>query len=576
MSDPLRIAVVCPLPWPPSDEVTLRVAREADALARRGHRVSVMVPARDAEPSRASRGPLTPDDVLADPGTVRELVVGRAIRTTARRSVAGPIDLAVGLERALSTGAFDVVHVHEPLAPSPLLAALRHTDARTIATFHRLDPPAGVAFIGPLVERALDRLDARVATSAVVERTLNEVLPADYDVVPAGAENVRADAPTGHGVMVVARGKDRSGLRFGLTVARTLGAGEVDPLVVLGPREAAWRTRAAVPKALRPVATVLADDAPGEWMDALDTVEVVIAVGPEDLASTVVTEARGRGRAVVGPRTPEAREAVGDADDVVLAAPFNAGAWVEAVRDARGRGARQVPSARTWDDVAEELEDVYLRTLGRPARRDTGIVLVDPRVRPPAGSDLAPMAEAFTELGVDAVGVASAEGVAVAEAFQRAAPGVRVIPGREVTSQAGVVVGLFLTSDVPDGLPLDETLRAIRDQGGVTLVPHPESAAIPSGADLRAVDDLIDCRELSTGALGTPGLEAVRDARALGLAVCSSSGAADAGAVGSAGMVMGTFGDAREFLHALAEAEPVLPRRVRRARARERRRTRNT
>ena len=47
------------------------------------------------------------------------------------------------------------------------------------------------------------------------------------------------------------------------------------------------------------------------------------------------------------------------------------------------------------------------------------------------------------------------------------------IPGMEVTSAAGHVLGLGIDELVPAGLSFDETLTEIRDQGGIAVVPHP-------------------------------------------------------------------------------------------------------
>jgi predicted metal-dependent phosphoesterase TrpH len=47
------------------------------------------------------------------------------------------------------------------------------------------------------------------------------------------------------------------------------------------------------------------------------------------------------------------------------------------------------------------------------------------------------------------------------------------IPGMEISSAAGHVLALGVEELVPAGLPFDETLDRIRDQGGVAIVPHP-------------------------------------------------------------------------------------------------------
>jgi predicted metal-dependent phosphoesterase TrpH len=48
-----------------------------------------------------------------------------------------------------------------------------------------------------------------------------------------------------------------------------------------------------------------------------------------------------------------------------------------------------------------------------------------------------------------------------------------VIIGEEVRSSDGEILGLFLSEDVPKGLPASETIARIRDQGGLVGVPHP-------------------------------------------------------------------------------------------------------
>jgi predicted metal-dependent phosphoesterase TrpH len=47
------------------------------------------------------------------------------------------------------------------------------------------------------------------------------------------------------------------------------------------------------------------------------------------------------------------------------------------------------------------------------------------------------------------------------------------IPGMEVTSAAGHVLAIGVTETVPAGESFAETLDAIRDRGGVAVVPHP-------------------------------------------------------------------------------------------------------
>jgi len=51
-----------------------------------------------------------------------------------------------------------------------------------------------------------------------------------------------------------------------------------------------------------------------------------------------------------------------------------------------------------------------------------------------------------------------------------------VVVGSEVSSRSGHVLGLFLEEDIPAGMTVSDTIRAIEEQGGVAVIPHPFSA----------------------------------------------------------------------------------------------------
>lgn len=59
------------------------------------------------------------------------------------------------------------------------------------------------------------------------------------------------------------------------------------------------------------------------------------------------------------------------------------------------------------------------------------------------------------------------------EAVAIAPPGLLVIPGEEIKSSEGEIIGLWLREEIPAGLTPEETATRIRDQGGVVIVPHP-------------------------------------------------------------------------------------------------------
>ncbi len=51
--------------------------------------------------------------------------------------------------------------------------------------------------------------------------------------------------------------------------------------------------------------------------------------------------------------------------------------------------------------------------------------------------------------------------------------GDRIIIGKEIMTQQGEIIGLFLSADIPAGRGLLETITMIKDQGGLVYVPHP-------------------------------------------------------------------------------------------------------
>jgi len=55
----------------------------------------------------------------------------------------------------------------------------------------------------------------------------------------------------------------------------------------------------------------------------------------------------------------------------------------------------------------------------------------------------------------------------------RACPGLKVIPGEEIKTRDGELIGLFLQELVPRHLSAAETVARIKRQGGLVYLPHP-------------------------------------------------------------------------------------------------------
>lgn len=79
--------------------------------------------------------------------------------------------------------------------------------------------------------------------------------------------------------------------------------------------------------------------------------------------------------------------------------------------------------------------------------------------------------------------------------------GDRIIIGEEITTQAGEIIGLYLTKAVPPMLTLEETIKHIRLQHGLVYVPHPFETVRKgiTATDLSAIAHEVDIIEIYNG-----------------------------------------------------------------------------
>jgi hypothetical protein len=106
-----------------------------------------------------------------------------------RRTAALPIDVARTIEELLSTVELDFVHVHEPFAPSTSNAALRHSRALNVASFHSSTERLLSTLVARrFVESFFGRLDARTAATSATAELMERYFPADYRLVADGEQ----------------------------------------------------------------------------------------------------------------------------------------------------------------------------------------------------------------------------------------------------------------------------------------------------------------------------------------------------------------------------------------------------
>jgi predicted metal-dependent phosphoesterase TrpH len=120
---------------------------------------------------------------------VNEFVARLSEELTRRGHRVVRIGSAEPVKRPLIAQPFDIVHVHEPFAPSVSAAALRHSLSLNVATFHApQERVLSTSVARPLVEIFFGRIDARTVTSAATGELLNRYFPADYELVEGAGE----------------------------------------------------------------------------------------------------------------------------------------------------------------------------------------------------------------------------------------------------------------------------------------------------------------------------------------------------------------------------------------------------
>jgi predicted metal-dependent phosphoesterase TrpH len=142
------------------------------------------------------------------------------------------------------------------------------------------------------------------------------------------------------------------------------------------------------------------------------------------------------------------------------------------------------------------------------------------------------------------------------------ADGFRVIIGEEVSTRDGDMIGLFLEKAVPRGLPAEETIARIHDQGGLVSVPHPFSRNrlfhLRRDALERVWKD-IDCIEVFNAreAFTRDNVRAAAFAKEKGIPGAVGSDAHRASEIGGAWVEVEDFVGREDFIGALREGSVI-------------------
>jgi predicted metal-dependent phosphoesterase TrpH/glycosyltransferase involved in cell wall biosynthesis len=580
---PLRLCLVSPFALDGAHPVAEHVRGAATALARAGHRVTVLAPSPSTRALRSGRRRLRAlaggdsEALLALEGEPLQVAMAPAVplRQRGRRRGAGlPVAASANVALAVAAGGFDIVHVHEPLLPGLATAAIRHSPGLVVATFHAADPRA-VTY--PVRDRTRDRyrarIDALVATSPQAAAAAAQIYPGEYTVVPGGiSEQFQPGTKAGTQIAAEWSTEGRPVLR---ALVKLVAATPGLELVLVWSRHARRPMRPYVPAAARGRVHVRSPKDTAERAAAIRDADVFVAAPGGDTA--LAWEARACGCVVVSPLPPGTLEPPHPglgyaADQPALAAAAAARVLEDAsLRDEiAGRG-RAAAEERSFDAVGRELEEVYAR-LGKRRRvhpraplEGRAAILADLHMHTNHSHDCATEPAALLDhciaQGLGAVAITDHNEVSGALAAVELGKPITVIVGEEVMTSQGEVIGLFLRERIERGMAMDETIAAIHDQGGLVYMPHPfdRMHTIPDPATLLRVLDRIDIFEVYNSRLLFEAFndDAMRFAAKYNLIQAAGSDAHVLQGIGTALNQIPAFEGPEEFLLAMRQNQIV-------------------
>ena len=227
----MRIALVSPYDWSVPSGVNSHIGQLGAQFRQWGHEVTILAPASDPEGAEGDC-----------------VVMGRPRAVPASGSMARISFTWKGraIESLLAEGAFEIVHLHEPLMPLLPYQVLRHSQAANVGTFHAAKE-GGNRFYGysrPLIRRWFRMLDGKIAVSPAAARLVGRYFPGYYNLIPNGIDfahfaNEHAPLPEFDdgcfNLLFVGRPEKRKGLKYALRAFRRIREAEPKSrLIVVG------------------------------------------------------------------------------------------------------------------------------------------------------------------------------------------------------------------------------------------------------------------------------------------------------------------------------------------------------
>jgi phosphatidylinositol alpha-mannosyltransferase len=407
----MRIALVSPYSWTYQGGVNRHVEALSHEFIARGHEVRVFAP-------------WDPDDRLSTfahraPPERREMPehlvpLGRTLGIGANGAVSNLCFSPTGvlrLRHELRTGGFDVIHVHEPIAPVVGWDAVCAARAPVVGTFHAYSTkplPNRLANLAG-ARRIFNRLHARIAVSEAAAWTGRRFFGGDYRIIPNGVD---VETPLGLGaarpkarsgelrVLFVGRPEERKGLPVLLKALDGLVEHVPSRLVLIGADAdeiERWLPEPSLARHIDALGRVSHDRL---WRELCQADVLCAPSLAGESFGMVLTEAFAAGTPVIASRIAGYSDVVSDGVDGVLVPPADPQSLAEALqafhveperREAMGRAALESAQRYAWPRVADQVQEVYELAQHAPepssaserVARAAGLVPADGRAKRP-------------------------------------------------------------------------------------------------------------------------------------------------------------------------------------------------
>ena len=367
----MKVGIVVPYSWSFWGAVVEHAELQAAALRNVGHDVRLVM-GNDPPGSftrvlhpRLGRHGEPPPEVIP---------IGRSVIVPANGSLPNIIlspRSFFRIKRVLAAERFDVIHLHEPMTPTPCVATLALARCPLVATFHASGDLAwlkpGKAAWGFL----LDRLDHRIAVSEAARESATRYFPAEYELIPNGVLIPERAEPGGREdrVVFIGRHEPRKGLQILLRAWPEIRRRSGARLSVVGADPLAVRLLFSRLRVSDEGVDVLGFLSQDELTQELLRAKALVApsLGGESFGM-VLTRGFACATPVVasdipgyrGVMEPQAGRLVAPGDPRALADAVVTLLEDEAARVELGRAARVLAQERySWEGIAQRLSEIY-------------------------------------------------------------------------------------------------------------------------------------------------------------------------------------------------------------------------